>query len=78
LKGRQRQICDARMAGQKNEQICEALHLTPIALAVHVCRAKATLSRILNLHESSGRRKPKIPSPCRNTGDQLNYYFPFS
>lgn len=49
LRGRQLAICLAYMAGKNREAICRELRLTPGALAVATCRAKAHLRAVLDL-----------------------------
>jgi RNA polymerase sigma factor (sigma-70 family) len=60
LKGRQRQVCTALMAGQTNDQICGTLCLTPATLAVHICRARATLCGLLGVHQCYARRQSPL------------------
>ncbi len=53
LRGRQSQVCLAFLAGKSNAQICRELHLSAGAVAVHACRARATLCRFLDVSDRS-------------------------
>ena len=57
LTGKQRQVCSALLAGTSTMQICKRLGLTPGALAVHLCRAKARLSDFLEIPNRKWRPK---------------------
>lgn len=47
LPGRQRLVCEAVLAGKSRQQICAEFEMTPVALAVHLHRAKTRLMRLL-------------------------------
>lgn len=49
LKGRQLQVCLALLAGRSDAQICSEMNLSAAALAVHTCRARASLRRLLGI-----------------------------
>lgn len=47
LKGRQLQVCLALLTGMSRAEIGKRFNLSPGALAVYICRARTTLSRLL-------------------------------
>jgi DNA-directed RNA polymerase specialized sigma24 family protein len=48
LKGRPREVCQAILAGMTAREISHQLNLSPGAIAVHLCRARASLKVALN------------------------------
>jgi RNA polymerase sigma factor (sigma-70 family) len=55
LPPRQQQVCRAILAGKRLEVVRGELRLSPAALAVNLCRARATLCERLGVARSAGR-----------------------
>ncbi len=57
LSGKELQVCSARLAGKNDAQTRHELNLTPGALAVHICRLKANLCRLLGVRNGQLARR---------------------